>query len=206
MNSKQIVLPGEKVFDSPVKAEGCFTEGGKTFASIISVMQEDKIIPLKGRYLSKYGDYVIGIVKEERFSGYTIDLNSPYDGSLSTRDTREEYQVGNVVSAKVIDVNEMHESTLSESRLLYGGEILEIEPVKVPRVIGRGGSMLEIIEQYTKSSVFVGKNGRIYLKGANTALASLAIIKICRESHVSGLTDRMTEFLQKEASKNGGIK
>jgi len=103
-----------------------------------------------------------------------------------------------------VEVNEVHDATLGRPRKLFGGEILEITPVKVPRVIGRGGSMLAIIRQYTRTEVSVGKNGRLYLKGGNTALATLAILKICREAHLTGLTDRVTAFLREESAKNGG--
>ena len=174
-------------------------------ASVIGFVEGDKFVPLKGHYLPRVGDYVIGIVKDQRFSGYLLDINSAYVGSLSTKETREEFELGDVVSAEVVEVNEVHDATLGRPRKLFDGEILEIVSVKVPRIIGRAGSMLAIIQQYTRTEVSVGKNGRLYLKGGNTALASLAVLKICREAHVSGLTDRVTAFLREEAAKNGGI-
>ncbi|MFH0835885.1 MAG: exosome complex protein Rrp4 [Candidatus Micrarchaeota archaeon] len=202
----KIVLPGEVVFDSPQEAQGTFVEDGKTFVSTLGLLREGKFIPLKGRYLPKRGDYVVGVVAEERFSGYSVDLNSPYEGSISSRDTREEFEQGDVVSAQIIDVNEIHEATLTEARKLYGGRLIEIEPVKVPRVIGRNASMLETIKEFTGSTVFVGKNGRVYLKGGDIPLAVMAILKICREAHISGLTERVNEFLKSESQKkNGGL-
>jgi len=198
---KKIVLPGDLVADKPVKLEGCFVENGKTYAAVVSVTQEDRTIPLKGRYLPNYGDYVVGIIKDERFSGYSVEINSPYEGQLSNRDTREEFRVGDVVLVKIMAVDEVNSAIVVEPRRLTGGEIIEIESVKVPRIIGRSGSMLAILRQYTETDVIVGKNGRIYLKGGNTVLATLAILKICREAHTSGLTDRMTAFLQNESKK-----
>ncbi len=202
---RRIVLPGEKVFSDAKRTQGALIEGGETIASVVGFVQEDRFVPLKGRYLPRVGDYVIGIVKDERFSGYTLDLNSPYDGSLSSKELRESFELGDVVSAEVVDVNEVHDATLGRPRKLFDGEIIEITSVKVPRVIGRAGSMLAIIKQYTRTDVSVGKNGRLYLKGGNSALATLAILKICREAHLSGLTDRVTAFLREEAEKNGGI-
>ncbi len=202
---KKIVVPGELVFDSPKRVEGTFIENGKTFASTISLMREDRIIPLKGRYLPKLGDLVIGIVKEEKFNGYVLDINSPYEGQLNARESRETFELADVVSAEIIDVNEVHEAVLGRPRRLWGGEILDIEPVKVPRVIGRNASMLTTLKQYTRTDILVGKNGRIYLKGGDVALATLAILKICREAHLSGLTDRITAFLQAESAKNKAV-
>ncbi|MGB9577256.1 MAG: KH domain-containing protein [Candidatus Micrarchaeia archaeon] len=203
---KRIVLPGEMVLDKPLRAEGTFVEGGKTFASVLSLFSGDKVIPLKGKYVPNYGDYVVGIVKEELFSGYVIDLNSPYEGKLSTKDTREEFRVGDVVSVKIMAVDEVNNAMVVEPRRLVGGEILEIESVKVPRVIGRNGSMLQMLQEATGSEIFVGKNGRIYLKGGNSHLASLAIMKICREAHTSGLTDRIQAFLRAEAASGNGFR
>ena len=203
--ARRIVLPGEKIFGEPKRTQGALIDGGDTIASVVGFVQDDRFVPLKGRYLPRVGDFVIGIVKDERFSGYLLDLNSPYDGSLSSKELREEFELGDVVSAEVVEVNAVHGATLGRPRKLFEGEILEITSVKVPRVIGRAGSMLSIIKQYTRTDVSVGKNGRLYLRGGNTTLATLAILKICREAHLSGLTDRVTAFLREEAEKNGGI-
>ncbi len=196
---KKIVVPGDLVSDKAEKLEGCVVEDGKTYATTIAAVSDTHFIPLKGQYTPTPGDYIVGIVNEERFSGYVVELNSPYEGQLSARETREEFSVGDVVTAKIMSVNEVHEPVLAEPRKLWGGEIIEVEPVKVPRIIGRNASMLELIKGATKTDVFVGKNGRIYLKGGNTATAILAILKIARESHTSGLTDRMATYLRSEA-------
>lgn len=200
---KQLVLPGYLVSDSPRRVEGTFIDGGKTYVSVLSLKQEDRIIPLKGHYLPRLGDYVIGIVTEERFSGYEIDLNSPFPSSISARDIRESFSVGDVVSAKVRMVDEVHTAQLVEPRKLFGGRLIEIESVKVPRVIGRNASMLAMIKEYTGADVFVGKNGRIYVRNGDTGLAVMAILLISREAHTSGLTDRVKAFLE-ENSKRGG--
>lgn len=199
---KKIVVPGDLVFNEPRRVPGCFVEGGKTFASTIGLLQEDKIVPLKGFYIPRYGDFVVGVVKEERFSGYTVDLNSPYEGQLSAKELRERFELGDVIAAEIIDVNEVHEAILGNARKLSGGELIEISAVKVPRVIGKNASMLSVIQQYSRSDILVGKNGRIYLRGGDAALATLAIFKVCREAHLSGLTERIVTFLQKESKAN----
>lgn len=199
---KKFLVPGDLVSDSELKGDGLFVENGKTYSSAISLLNDGKVVQLKGYYIPERGDYVIGLVTEERFSGYTVDLNSPYEGQLSSRDLREEFQIGDVISTKILVVNEVHEAVLSEPRVFKNGELLVVDSVKVPRIIGRNGSMLQIIKDYTKTEIFVGKNGRIYLRNGDVGLASLAILKIVREAHSSGLTDRMTEFLEKESRKN----
>lgn len=198
--SARVVLPGEVVAGQPLAIPGSYVSGGKTIASVISLMRDGKVIPLKGLYLPTPGDYVVGIVVEERFSGYSVELHSPYLGNISSKETRYEFKTGDLVSAQIMEVTEVNEAILVDERPLGVGTIIEVEYVKVPRIIGRNGSMLEMIRQYTGTDLFVGKNGRIFMRGGNTALASLAILKISDEAHVPGLTDRIKEFLEKESA------
>ena len=85
------------------------------------------------------------------------------------------------------------------TRKLIGGRILKITPSKVPRVIGKAGSMIELIKDKTKCQIIVGQNGVIWIKGEKESLASKTILMIEKESHISGLTDKITKFLE-----NGG--
>ncbi len=196
--SKEIVLPGTLVADSAVPCEGCFSEAGKTYTSVLSILQDGKVIPLKGKYVPRVGDAVVGVVADVRFTSFEVDLNSPYVGNISTKDTRTEFEVGDVVLAKTRMVDEVHEATLVEPFQLSGGRLIEIESVKVPRIIGRNGSMLSMLKAYSKAEVTVGKNGRVYIKGGDIALAASAILKICHESHVAGLTDRIKSYLEQK--------
>jgi exosome complex component RRP4 len=77
---------------------------------------------------------------------------------------------------------------------------MEVDSVKIPRVIGRNSSMVTMIEKYSRSKLFVGKNGRVYIKEGNIALAVRAILKISKEAHIHGLTDRIQAFLEKESA------
>ncbi|HEV8290230.1 MAG TPA: exosome complex protein Rrp4 [Candidatus Norongarragalinales archaeon] len=197
---KEIVSPGTLVSDKPVKLEGTYVENGRTYAAVVSLKQEDRFVPLKGIYTPQYGDVIVGVISEERFSGYTVDLNSPFDGNISAKEIREEFTTGDVVSGKIVAVNEMKEAVLLEARKLSGGMVMDVEPVKVPRIIGRNGSMLQMLQQYTQSQITVGKNGRVFIKGGKTQIASDAIHKIAAESHTSGLTERVKEWLETQTS------
>jgi exosome complex component RRP4 len=101
------------------------------------------------------------------------------------------------VFAKVADVNEVRNVSLSFDRPLMDGELLEISPVKVPRVIGKNNSMVTLLKEKTKSDIYVGRNGRIWMRGGDVVKAQKAILKIEREAHTDGLTDRINEFLNK---------
>jgi exosome complex component RRP4 len=95
-------------------------------------------------------------------------------------------------------VNELNEADVSEPRVFYGGEVFSMSPVKVPRVIGKNGSMLDVLRRGTNCNFIVGRNGRIWAKGGNTKLLFKAIKKIENESHLPNLTNRIAEFLSKE--------
>lgn len=197
----EIYVPGDLLYQEPKRFVGSYVDKGSTFAAVICTKYDDKVVPLKGKYLPILQDYVVGVVTEQRFNGYTIDLNSPYEGQLSSRESREPFQVGDVVSTLIQDVDEVNEPMLVEPRKLYGGRLIEIEPVKIPRVIGRNSSMVTMIEKFAKSKLFVGKNGRIYIKEGDIALAAMAILKISKEAHTHGLTDRVQAFLEAESKR-----
>jgi exosome complex component RRP4 len=81
---------------------------------------------------------------------------------------------------------------------------MRITPTKIPRVIGRKGSMISMIKQETNCQIILGLNGVILVTGKNVAdedLAMRSIKKIEEESHTTGLTDRITQLLKEEKAK-----
>ncbi|MEM3031075.1 MAG: exosome complex protein Rrp4 [Candidatus Micrarchaeia archaeon] len=197
----RIVVPGEMLFDAPKYIPGAYVEGGKTYSSMLALFNEEelRLVPLCGPYIPSIDDVVVGVVEEVKFAGYTVEIKSAYQGFLSTKETRDEFRLGDVILARVKGVDEVNNVQLTEARKLAGGEIVEITAAKVPRVIGKKSSMLNLIRDATKSDIIVGKNGRVWIKGGNTSLATRALLKVVKEAHTRGLTDRMAEFLKKEA-------
>jgi exosome complex component RRP4 len=92
----------------------------------------------------------------------------------------------------------MNESGL---RRLEGGHLVEVSHSKVPRVIGKGGSMIQMIQTMTDCRIFVGQNGRIWIDGElpNMLVAEGAIRMIAAEAHTNRLTERVKEFLENKA-------
>ena len=193
---KKIVTPGELIFDFPKRLSGAYIENGKTYSSVVGILSDGFFIPLKGRYAPFPGDLIVGVVMEERFSGYLIDVNAPFQGVLDSRDLRQEFRIGDILIARVDSVDEINNLILVEPKKLLSGEILEVSAVTVPRIIGRNNSMIEMVRSLTKSEIFVGKNGRVFIKNGNAPLAIDAIMKISSEAHTSGLTDRIKNFLE----------
>ena len=83
------------------------------------------------------------------------------------------------------------------ARKLIGGRIIKVTPSKVPRIIGKGGSMVEMIKKKTDTQIVVGQNGVIWIKGRRREKAIEAIIEIEKYSHVEGLTNYIAEFLER---------
>jgi exosome complex component RRP4 len=84
------------------------------------------------------------------------------------------------------------------TRKLTGGRIVEISHAKVPRVIGREGSMIKLIEDLTNTRMFVSQNGRIWIDGEvdDVVHAVKAVEMIESDAHVQGLTDAIRDFLE----------
>jgi len=83
-------------------------------------------------------------------------------------------------------------------RKLQGGQIVEISHSKVPRVIGKSGSMIQIIKNYTNCRIFVGQNGRIWLDGdVDGIMRAIKAIQMIEEGAQSfGLTEKVREYLE----------
>jgi KH domain len=67
----------------------------------------------------------------------------------------------------------------------------------VPRLIGKGGSMIHTITRLTGTKIVVGQNGRIWVDGPLDAIARVrACLKIIdEESTRPGLTEKVEGFL-----------
>ena len=88
------------------------------------------------------------------------------------------------------------------ARKLSGGKVINVEAVKVPRIIGKQGSMISMIKRKTGSNIVVGQNGIIWLQGGDEALSTTVIKMVERESHKEGLTDSIEKFLNEHAPQN----
>ena len=217
---KNIVVPGDLLSDDPTKSgEGTYVENGKVYSLIYGIFDDkDKIrvIPLSGKYIPSIGDVVIGLIVDISFSNWKVDITSPYEAlmhiseyprRIDSSEMSKIMRVGDLAIFKVVDVDSSMKIELAlkndQLQVLRNGRIVELSYSKVPRVIGRAGSMISLLKNTLNINIFVGKNGRIWISGkeSDEDLAVRAIKKIEQEAHTSGLTDRMTKFLEEE--KNG---
>ncbi len=217
---KKLVIPGEFLSDDANLAdEGTYVEEGKVFSSVFgiaSLKNHVRVVPLSGKYIPRPDDMIIGIITEVSFSNWIVDIRSPYEGLLhisefprriENTDMSKYLKVGDAIITLVTDVDPSMkvELTLNDQKLrqIKEGRIIDVTPSKVPRLIGRSGSMIAMLKNETNCNIFIGQNGRVWVTGKDKdiELAVKAILKIETESHVSGLTDRLTRFLKEEKDK-----
>ncbi len=216
---KRVVLPGESIIKSMdyLPGRNCFREGDSIYSKRLGLMHFKghvvEVVPLNGTYTPQVGDMVIGEVEEVQHSGWLVNINSPYQAFLPLSGVREFidpsktdmsriYGAGDVIYGKITLVspsNSIHISMQDpKTRKFSGGMILKISPVKVPRLIGRQGSMINLIKDKTGCTISVGQNGIIWLQGENEVLAAKAIGEIDKKSHKNGLTEYIERFLTKK--------
>ena len=214
VNEKDLVVPGELLAeDDYYSGRGTFEEDGKICSKLLGLVslrnKKISVIPLKSKYLPKKGDVVIGKIDDVRFSMWGVDINSPYSGILPASEVfgREKkelsrvFDIGDVLFLRIVDVDEVKKVKLGlKGRGMgkfKGGVIVDIAPTKVPRLIGKKGSMINMIKDKTGCKIVVGQNGLVWVKG-NEDMEQIVknIIKLIeKEAHTSGLTDRIKNKL-----------
>ncbi|MGC8547536.1 MAG: KH domain-containing protein [Candidatus Micrarchaeia archaeon] len=201
----EIVLPGSKIA-MQLKSNGTYIENSSTYANVVGLFDDEKkqFIPLEGLWYPKENDNVIGKIETRRSGVYVVDLDSPYKGIIMSKFEHTRFEDGDIVEATVREFREFDDAmsvVLTRPKKLYGGILLKVKPPKVPRIIGRGSTMINQITEATKSSILVGMNGTIWLKGGDINLASEAIKRIEAEAHISGLTDKIKLMLEEKRKK-----
>lgn len=219
---KQLVTPGDLIAENDYRAgENTYRENEKIYATRVGLVDYEErrvsVVALKAFYIPAIGDTVIGKVVEAGMSGWTIDIRAPYPARLRASDAlgrpfrpqRDDlpsiFDVGDLVIAKIVAYDRTRDPLLTIIEPSLGkitrGQIVEITPTKIPRVIGKKGSMITMLKQETGCQITIGQNGLVLVSGRkpeDERLAIMAIRKIDQEAHTSGLTDRVTEMIRKE--------
>jgi exosome complex component RRP4 len=228
LEKRQLVVPGDLIAEGDyIAGDNTYIEKNRIFASRVGIVEYETkkvdVVALKSFYIPRMGDVVIGTVTEVGFNGWTVDINSPYIALLRASDVLSRpfkpqkddlpqvLDAGDLVVAKVVSYDRTHDPQLTVAEPGLGkitrGQILKVTPTKIPRVIGRKGSMISMIKQETGCNIILGVNGIVLITGKtleDEQLAMKAILKIEAESHTTGLTDRITQMLKEEKEMKGG--
>ena len=214
VKDKDLVVPGEILAEDDCHAgRGTFKDDNKICSSVVGLVsirnKKITVIPLQSKYIPKRGDVVIGKINDIRFSMWGLDINSPYSGLLPAsevfgkekRELEKVFGIGTILFLRVIDVDEVKKVKLGLKGRSFGkfedGILVYITPTKVPRLIGKKGSIINMIKNKTGCDIVVGQNGVVWVKGdvKMERIAEKVINMIEFEAHTSGLTDRVHELL-----------
>ncbi len=216
---QDIVVPGQLLAEGDYRhGDGAYKEQERVFAAVIGLAKMKGktiyVVPLQGQYLPKVRDIIIGTIVEVTLNGWLVDINSAYPAmlpvmqALSRRDAahakdnlRRWYDLGQTVVAEIIAMDRTRDPLVTTRGRglgkIRGGVLIKIIPTRVPRLIGRKGSMINMLKSELQTDIVVGQNGIVWLKGnperVNVAIEAIRLIE--REAHTSGLTDRIREFV-----------
>ncbi len=214
---RKVVIPGEEIAtgEDYLPGEGTEKREGKIFALKFGLAEEQnnliKVIPLSGNYQPRRGNTVIGEVENINSAGWFISIGASDSAFLSmnevprfvNKDAMDEvFEIGDVVCAKIWSMSKRGIDLSVKGRGLgkiKEGIIFYINPNKVPRVIGKEGSMIKLIKDETDCDINIGQNGAIHIRGENVEkelFAKKAIEFVTQKSFIEGLTEEVTKWLE----------
>jgi exosome complex component RRP4 len=217
-NERKIVIPGEMIVkgNDYLPGEGTEKRGEEIIAIKYGLSEESnrliKVIPLSGVYQPRRGNVVIGEVDNITFNGWIINIGTAENAFLSLTEVPryvnkdgldEVMDIGDMVVAKIWGINKRGIDVSIKSRglgKLESGMIIKINSNKVPRVIGKEGSMISLIKDETNCQITVGQNGLIWIEGnkiEDEILAKKAIMFVSEKSFMSGLTEELTKWFER---------
>ena len=218
-SERKVVVPGEVIVvgDDYLPGEGARRDGEKVVSSRFGLAEivgrVIRVLSLFGTFIPRRGNVIIGRVTDVTFRGWVIDVDAAAAGFLAldecprfiNPDEMDRFlAIGDIVSAKIWNVKTKGcDLTLDGKGLgkLEGGFIFRVIPSRVPRIIGREGSMIKLINDESNCKITVGQNGLVWIKGDNIEdelLAKKAILFTAEKSFIHGLTDKVKEFIEKE--------
>jgi exosome complex component RRP4 len=173
-----------------------------------------KVIPLSGVYIPRVNDLVIGKITDHTSLSWEVDINSCFSAHLPASDVfgrdfnparddmSKHLAVGDMITAMVAMFDRTRDPMLTIQGRDLGkvprGELLKISATRVPRLIGKRGSMIQTIEQATQTRVLIGQNGVVVVtgrtpEGVQQAVAAIRMVE--EEAHTANLTQRIKVLL-----------
>ncbi len=226
VKNHEIVIPGDLLAEGNFKSgDGVIKKGNAFYSTIMGLFQNKgeyiQVKALKGKYMPRSGDLVIGKVVEVGLTNWIVEIGSPYSAVLLANnatekrfdpvkdDARKIFDLGDIILAKIASFDRTRDPSLltNERGLgkLRGGRVLEIEAAHIPRVIGKKGTMINMVKRLTRTQIITGQNGRVWIHGKkpeDELKAIESIRKIELEAHTQGLTDRIRDMLSNGQTEN----
>ncbi|MEK6855600.1 MAG: exosome complex RNA-binding protein Rrp4 [Nanoarchaeota archaeon] len=216
VKKRKIVIPGEIIVSGEdfLPSEGARREGNDIVSNRFGLSEEAgrvvKVIPITGAFIPRRNNVVIGRVTNITMNGWVIDVDSaqsaflPIDESprfINKHEMDQFLAIGDILVAKIWSINQRGIDLSLKSRGLgkiEGGFVFRVSPNRVPRIIGREGSMISLIKEKTQTDLTVGQNGWIWISTENiegAIKARKACEFIAENIHLEGLTEKVEEML-----------
>jgi exosome complex component RRP4 len=222
-SKRRYVIPGDVITTGPYRPEqNVILEDKKIIATTVGISEiyDDtvKVIPLTGMYIPKSQDLVIGKIVSHSSLSWEADINSCYVGMLpasdvfgrnfqpDTEELTSKLKKGDLIAARIVNFDRSRDPliTIADRDLgkIESGELVKIAPSKVPRLIGKHGTMIQIIEMATNATITIGQNGWIVVDCENPdglLKAKKAIQMVDEQAHMANLTDKVKEMLESKS-------
>jgi len=221
VQQKDVVVPGDPVARGDVEPDSpyLYKEGDTVYACVTGILEvrDTKLIvtPLQARYIPKPDDLVIGLVEDVGPTYWVVDINSPYEAQLPVSELpvkqppfealRRLLEVGDYILAKVVAAGRNRMPLLSlkckECGKVTSGKVIEVNLASLKRLVGKRGGVIEAICNEAGVKIFVGSNGRVWIKGESRFDEDLAAftIKQIESGRLGVVTPQVVaEFIRKQ--------
>ena len=229
VKDRDIVVPGEVLATGMdyLPAGGAYRDKESLIAIQVGIVTISgrlvKVVALNWNYSPKMGDTVIGQVADISMSNWFVDIGYVNEAAIPLKDgsidyipkgadLTQYYSYGDFVIAGITKVtnNKQIDLTMKSPgfRKITSGRIVKVNPAKIPRIIGKEGSMIGMIKQMTECKIVAGQNGYIWIGGFDPEkerIAVQSILLIEEKAHIQGLTDEIKNFLERELGGKSGI-
>jgi exosome complex component RRP4 len=215
---RRYVVPGEVVARGNMRTDlNVVRSGDKIISTRVGMAEVShdvvRVVPLSGPYIPRVDDLVVAKIIDYSAFAWEADMNSCFFGILPAQSVfgrdyspakdslTDRLEVGDMIAAKVIAFDRTRDPLLSISGPGLGriprGQVIKISPAKVPRLIGKKGSMIKTIELGARSRMLVGQNGVVVIVGSteDTLRAIRAVNMVEEEAHSADLTERVQQLL-----------
>ena len=214
---REVVVPGEIIAtgDDFLPGEGTRRDGDNVVATRFGIGESAgkvvRVIPIFGAFMPRRNNVVIGRIVDITFNGWLVDIDSALSSFLpidevphyiNKNEMDQFLDIGDVVAAKIWSVKTKGVDLALKGKGLgkiEGGFVFRIIPSRVPRVIGREGSMINLIKEHTNCNITVGQHAWVWIKGPSVEeeiLARNAIEFVSDKVYINGLTEKVSQWFE----------
>lgn len=220
-----IALPGIPIYKGQAQRidEKIIKDFRGYVASLVGVAQISNktidLIPYKDIYRPVKGDYIVGVVVGYAPNGWFIDIGSyvkaflPAADVLNKRfDPRKDelskyFKIGDILGLYVSEVRRLGNLLVTVKDVKKAKDkklgrlsdyyIIKVWSTKLPRIIGKKGSMVKLLKEKLNGDLIIAQNGVILYKGPYEKFVILnkIIALITAKTFATGLTEYVNDLI-----------